>query len=148
MRSTIKGAALGAGVMIGMIAIRDPDHRISASERLPYVWGDHRVQRSLRSVMNAIAARRCPHRHAIVWPDSLRPCRASAVRGAATGAGLGGLVGFIAAPGGAMLMIVPAALNGGRRFNLGRVIGIATAAGAVVGAPIGASRAYHECKGY
>jgi len=48
MRSTIKGAALGAGVMIGMIAIRDPDHRISASERLPYVWGDHRVQRSLR----------------------------------------------------------------------------------------------------
>jgi hypothetical protein len=146
MRSTLQGAALGAGVMVGFIAIQDRDHRVSSSERLPYAWGITANSALFGAVARRITERRCPSPGIPVFPDSLRPCGGAAARGAGVGAALGGLTGFIAAPFGVLMFVVPVVL-GGHHLNFGRVVGASTAAGAAIGAPIGAHRGYQACKG-
>jgi hypothetical protein len=140
------GGAVGAAFVLGMALQSDRDHRITANERLPYLWGATAGAALGSAVGRLTATHRCPDLRlpSPALPTSASDCRRAAWSGTAKGALAGGLGGFLVAP---FILLGPAAVAGafGRHFNFDRGILITTGVGMAIGAPAGAYRAHTGC---
>ena len=145
-RSMVIGGVAGAAFVVGMALRSDRDHRITANERLPYLWGATAGAALGSAVGRLTATHRCPDLTlpSPALPTSAGDCRRAAWSGAAKGAAAGGLGGFLVAP---ILLLAPAlaASVSGRHFDFDRGILITTGVGMAVGAPVGAYRAHTRC---
>jgi len=145
-RSMVIGGVAGAAFVLGMALGSDRDHRITANERLPYLWGATWGAVLGSGVGRLTATRRCPDlllpRPPL--PASASDCRRAVWSGTAKGALAGGLGGFLVAP---FLLVAPAAIAGvsGHHFDFDRSVLITTGVGMAVGAPAGAYRAHTGC---
>jgi hypothetical protein len=145
-RSMVIGGVAGAAFVLGMALRSDRDHRITANERLPYLWGATAGASLGSAVGRLTATHRCPDllspRSAL--PTSATDCRRAAWSGTAKGALAGGLGGFLVAP---FVLLGPAAIAGafGRHFDFDRGMLITTGVGMAIGAPAGAYRAHTVC---
>jgi hypothetical protein len=140
------GGAVVAAFVLGMAFRSDRDHRITANERLPYLWGATAGAALGAGVGRLTATHRCPDllMPRPVLPTSASDCRRAAWSGTAKGALAGGLGGFLVAP---FVLLAPAAIAGawGHHFDFNRGILITTGVGMAVGAPVGAYRAHVAC---
>ncbi len=140
------GGAVSAAFVLGMAVLSDRDHRITANERLPYLWGATWGAVLGSGVGRLTATHRCPE---ILLPSPALPasasdCRRAAWFGTAKGALAGGLGGFLVAP---FILVAPAAVASvtARHFDFDRGMLITTGVGLAVGAPVGAYRAHIGC---
>ncbi len=140
------GGALGAAFVVGMALRSDRDHRITANERLAYLWGATAGAALGAGVGRLTATRRCPDllSPSPALPTSASDCRRAAWSGTAKGALAGALGGFLVAP---FILLAPAAMAGatGRHFDFDRGMLITTGVGMAIGAPAGAYRAHTGC---
>jgi hypothetical protein len=141
----IGGVAVAAFVL-GMALQSDRDHRITANERLPYLWGATAGGALGAGVGRLTAIHRCPELMlpSPALPKSASDCRRAAWFGTAKGALGGGLGGFLVAP---FILLGPAAVAGAfdHHFDFDRGILITTGVGMAIGAPAGAYRAHTGC---
>jgi hypothetical protein len=140
------GGAVSAAFVLGMAVLSDRDHRITANERLPYLWGATWGAVLGSGVGRLTATHRCPELllPSPALPTSASDCRRAAWFGTAKGALAGGLGGFLVAP---FILLVPAiaASASSRHFDFDRGMFITTGVGVAVGAPAGAYRAHVGC---
>ncbi len=145
-RSMVIGGAVTAAFVLGMALRSDRDHRITANERLPYLWGATWGAVLGSAVGRLTATHRCPDLRlpGPTLPTSASDCRHAAWFGTAKGALAGGLGGFLVAP---FLLFAPAlaASESGHHFDFNRGVLITTGVGMAVGAPAGAYRAHTGC---
>jgi hypothetical protein len=145
-RSMLIGGAAGAAFVFGMALRSDRDHRITANERLPDLWGATWGAVLGSAVGRVTATHRCPDLRlpSPALPTGASDCRRATWSGTAKGAVAGGLGGFLVAP---FILLVPAiaASASGHHFDFDRGMLITTGMGIAVGAPAGAYRAHVAC---